>query len=520
MSISIEKWQQYITNPVLFLEEQYITKEGTPIKLTDWQVDDVITPIFDTVDTEGYRMYDTAVIGLPRKMGKSSLAAGITLYFLVCGGMGSEIYGAAVDRQQAGIIFNMARQAVKRSESDKNDSILSEIITTTKNELVCEKTESIYKVLSSDAAGSWGFNPICLIIDEFHAWEAPSSRAEHKKSRCEEYYDALSTSFGAQKEPLTFVITTAGHPVRSRMLHKMYQDALTGKDARVYMHWASGEASVRDMVSKCPHIRQDYIDYWDEKCGSDRIKYRRFFMNEWVQDDDDALSIEAVAQCRDKHVFYHQTYNPKYIYNIGFDLGVKRARACGVVTHKDNDSGLIIVDNKEVWDVKADKVAAGGKVISKNDVKQVNIQSCINWIVSMAQKFNIVRGNGRILVDPYELRDFVQSAPQKYGMIVEPYEMYGSNVSKLSRSLESMVVGAILRFPFNDVMLSDELLTLQGRTTATGWRLDKAGRGYYSDQAIALGLSAMCSAENSDKIVLPVSAQTELLTTLVATTRG
>lgn len=514
-----EKWIEYIKNPALFLEEQFITKEGKLLELTRWQTEEVLDPIFNTVDSNKRRIYDTAIIGLPRKLGKSTIAAGLALYFMVCGGMGAEIFGAATDKDQAKIVFNMAKSAIERCEKyPKLGSVLHKLIKCYKEELICEATESIYQVLSADKKGSWGKNPKALIVDELHAFEAPTFKAADTQSKEEEFYYALETSFAnPDMEPLTCIITTAGKPAKSRILFGKYQDSLIDNDPHTFMYWVEGEDQVDRLVRECPHVRDDYVSHFRRKYHKQPILFQRLYLNQWVQDETDAFGIEVVEQCRDRHLFYHETPEPKCVYNIGFDLGITRARACGIVTHKDPESGRIFVDNKELWDTKRDKVAADGKVMIKGGKKQVRIESCKNWIRKMARTFNITLGNGQILVDPYEMRDWAQSAATEEGLVIEVFEMHGANISKLSKELEVMISEGMIRFPFNDVDVVDELLSIQGRTTTLGWRIDKS-QGFRSDQAMALALSAMGSYSDVLAQAPPLEVQ-RVLQTFLTTTR-
>ena len=85
---------------------------GVPFDLLPWQ-DKIIKDIFGTVKENGYRQYNTAYIEIPKKNGKSELAAAVALY-LTCGDgeWGAEVYGCAADRQQASIVFDVAVEMV------------------------------------------------------------------------------------------------------------------------------------------------------------------------------------------------------------------------------------------------------------------------------------------------------------------------------------------------------------------------------------------------------------------------
>ena len=89
---------------VMFIEQLCHTKgtwAGKPFELIDWQ-ERIIRDLFGVLKPNGYRQFNTAYIEIPKKMGKSELAATVAL--LLCCGDGeerAEVYGCAADRQQA-----------------------------------------------------------------------------------------------------------------------------------------------------------------------------------------------------------------------------------------------------------------------------------------------------------------------------------------------------------------------------------------------------------------------------------
>lgn len=81
------------------------TWAGEPFELIDWQ-EQIIRDLFGIIKPNGYRQFNYAYVEIPKKQGKSELAAAIALY-LLCGDgeERAEIYGCAADRQQASIVF-------------------------------------------------------------------------------------------------------------------------------------------------------------------------------------------------------------------------------------------------------------------------------------------------------------------------------------------------------------------------------------------------------------------------------
>ena len=81
---------------------------GQPFHLLPWQ-EQIVRDVFGILKPNGKRQFNTAYIEIPKKNGKSELAAAIALFLLFGDGEPSaEVYGAAADRQQASIVFDVA----------------------------------------------------------------------------------------------------------------------------------------------------------------------------------------------------------------------------------------------------------------------------------------------------------------------------------------------------------------------------------------------------------------------------
>ncbi len=167
---------------------------GEPFALQPWQRDNIIRPLFGWKRGDGSRRYRRAYIEIPRKNGKSTLAAGLALLLLFADGEpGAEIYSCAVDRDQAAIVFEMAKSMVESSPQ------LQRYADIFKRSIVVASTRSSYKVLSADAPSKHGLNAHGIVFDELHA----------QPNR--ELWDVMTTSMGARRQPLLVAITTAGY---------------------------------------------------------------------------------------------------------------------------------------------------------------------------------------------------------------------------------------------------------------------------------------------------------------------
>lgn len=189
---------------------------GVPFDLLPWQ-DKIIRDIFGTVKDNGFRQYNTAYVEIPKKNGKSEIAAAIALY-LTCADSewGAEVYGCAADRQQASIVFDVAVDMVDQCPALKKR--IKPIIS--QKRLVYMPLGSFYQVLSSEAFSKHGLNVHGVIFDELHAQPT------------RELYDVMTKGSGdARMQPLFFLITTAGTDRNSICyeVHQKADDILRGK---------------------------------------------------------------------------------------------------------------------------------------------------------------------------------------------------------------------------------------------------------------------------------------------------
>ena len=186
------------------------TWAGKPFKLLDWQ-EQIIRDLFGIIKPNGYRQFNTAYVEIPKKNGKSELAAAIAL--LLCCGDGeqrAEIYGCAADRGQATIVFDVAADMVRMCPAlEKRCKILA-----SQKRILYLPTNSFYQVLSAEAYSKHGFNIHGVVFDELHT--QPNRKL----------FDVMTKGSGdARMQPLYFLITTAGTDTNS-ICYETHQKAL------------------------------------------------------------------------------------------------------------------------------------------------------------------------------------------------------------------------------------------------------------------------------------------------------
>ena len=208
-----------VDRAVTFIENLCHTKgkwAGTPFWLLPWQ-EQLIRDIFGIVKPDGNRQFRTAFVEICKKVGKSELAAAVALYLLYADNEPSaEVYGAAADRQQASIVFDVAKQMVEMAPALMKRS---KLMGATKR-IVNYSNAGYYQVLSAEVGGKHGFSVSGLVFDEIHT--QPNRQL----------YDVLTKgSSDARQNPLHFIITTAGNDRHSIAyeLHTKAVDILEGR---------------------------------------------------------------------------------------------------------------------------------------------------------------------------------------------------------------------------------------------------------------------------------------------------
>ena len=260
------------------------TWAGKPFELIDWQ-ERIIRDLFGIIKTNGYRQFNTAYIEIPKKNGKSELAAAVAL-LLTCGDgeERAEVYGCAADRQQAAIVFDVAADMVRMCPAlNKRVKIL-----TSQKRIVYVPTNSFYQVLSAEAYSKHGFNIHGVVFDELHT--QPNRKL----------FDVMTKGSGdARMQPLYFLITTAGTDTNSICYeqHQKAQDILEGRkiDKTFYpviygapddADWTSPEVWKKSNPSLGETIGMDKVEAACESAKQnpgEENAFRQLRLNQWVK---------------------------------------------------------------------------------------------------------------------------------------------------------------------------------------------------------------------------------------------
>ena len=281
-----------------FFERTLVHTKGrwarTPFLLADWQRDGIIRPLFGTQrydeQLEAWvRQYTLAWIELARKNGTSEMAAGIALKLLCADHEEeAEIYGAACDRDQAKIVYQVAKRMVELSPVLARLQAKGRLqVIDSQKRIVYLPTGSFYQVVAADAGGNLGSNPHGIVFDEVIT----------QPNR--ELWDALKTGMGTRDQPLMVAHTTAGNdPSAMAAEEHLHSEAVaadpTLDPARfVYMRNTPVDADWRDQSTwsfanpglgdflRLQILRDEALEA--ERNPRKQNAFRQFRLNQWVR---------------------------------------------------------------------------------------------------------------------------------------------------------------------------------------------------------------------------------------------
>ncbi len=175
------------------------------------------------------------MFSVARKNGKSAIIAALCIAHLVGPEAipNGEIYSAATEQKQAGIIFKVAEQIIR---ADPELAAMLTVVPSTKT-IVCRSNGSFYRAISAEAGSKHGLNPSVVIYDEL------------AQARTRELYDVLDTSMGARSEPLFIVISTQSNDPQ-HILSQLIDDGLRSDDPTTVTHLYAVPDDVEDVFDE------------------------------------------------------------------------------------------------------------------------------------------------------------------------------------------------------------------------------------------------------------------------------
>lgn len=441
-----------------FIEKVLVHCDGewanVPFTLLPWQRA-LVEQLFGTLNEDGKRQYRTCYCEIPRKNGKSETAAAIALYLLFADEEpGAQVYGAAGDRDQAGIVFRVAAEMVRRAPVlAKRAQVVDSV-----KRIAVPATASFYRAIPADAAGSHGFNASGVIVDETHV----------QPNR--DLIDVLNTSTGARRQPLTFYITTAGYDKQSicwelhdyatkvrdgviddpTFLPVLYGTA-EGDDWKNPATWAKANPSLGQTVK---------LDYLERECKRAQETpayentFRRLHLNQWTAQETRWLPVEKWEACQAEIDW--EEYRGRRCF-AGLDLSSTTDLSAFVLLFPEEDGGLTV----RAWHWMPEACMAERE---RRDRVPYSLWARQGWITPTPGNvidYTFIEATLADLAEKYEIRECGYDPwnamqlvlwLQDKGMAMVPVRQGYGSLSAPTKELEKLVLGRKIRHDGNPLL--------------------------------------------------------------------
>lgn len=424
-------------------------RAGQPLRFTEWQrwlLDSLLERRKD-----GRLRYKRALIGLPRKQGKSLMGSALGLYGLLAGEAGAEVYSAAGDRRQARIVFNEAKQQVM------NSRLLSQACKVYRDAIEVPMFSSVYRVVSADAKRQAGLNPSLVIFDEL--WVQPN----------DDLWDQLTLGSGARIDPLVVAITTAGYD-EDTLAGRLYgygKSVAAGEkedDAFGFFWWeAPRNCKLNDKKAwrkANPNIDEMLLSTEDMEVSvmqSTEAAFRRFRLNQWVRVEESWLPSGAWEKC-----YSDASINRHDECFVGIDMALKHDSIAVVIAQPQKET--VVVEAK-IWQPKQIGV----------DVAEVE-----EYLRSLHRNLNVKE----FAYDPAYFQRSAEALSDDGLMMVEYPQTSQRMVPACGQTYEMITNRKISHD--GSPTFTDQVLSAAQRMTDTGWRLSKGKSRRKIDACIAM----------------------------------
>lgn len=437
---------------------------GEPFILPQYASDHIVQPIFGTLDRRGRRKYTEALIGLPRKHAKTTITAGLALYFLFMEPVvGQEIVALAFDEDQARLILGFARSMIEQNH------LLKELVggKTYKNVIEVPEIGAKFYVIPHKTAAGQAIHPRIAICDEPHTY--PSM----------DVVNALRSGMGGREEPLTIGITTAG-PTRMGPLWEWIK--AIRKDPRGYLYWqgATDDADATDpkvwrRVNIAPWITAEYLR--DEYRRLTRAQFEQYHLNRFPLTSDAARAFRwgEWKHCQKPPVI--EAEEPCVIAVDGANKG---------------DCFAIVVDRRDSYGVHHIEPYIYDE--PPPDTGYYDLMEIEEFIASLFRTRNVAR----IACDPNRLLLLMQRLEREHGIPVEEFGQTNTRMCPASATLRELVRTGRLRAGRSSSLKEHILNTIEMQREPMGWRLGKASKAEKIDGAIALAMATYLAEAEVD----------------------
>ncbi|MGB2864857.1 MAG: terminase TerL endonuclease subunit [Sedimentisphaerales bacterium] len=395
-----------------------------------------------------------ALLGTPKKCGKSTLAAIVAL-FLLCSKKFAEIYIVGPDLEQSTlVVYSKIRTSLRLNKE------LHGLCKIGRKEIVHRETGSFIRPLACSSTNA-GLNPTLCVFDEL--WRFNTQEAVQA-------YDELTNI--PSKDNLNLIVTYAGYAEdEGSILYGIYKKGIDqaegreDRDKQFLFRWYGEE-----LYSHIPWVTKNYLTLQRSRLRPNT--YARLHQNEWVSGTESFISSTILDDCTHNHR-KGMSFDGKVC--LGVDIGLKHDCSAVVVVGRvpDKDKSLILIDHSIfIPDAKHHQI--------------INLEQTIERdILRYNDKYKIQA----VLYDPYQFARSAATLKNAHIRMVEFPQTVG-NTCEMTEALSTLLQNhCLLLYP--DKTIRQHLLNARVKETQRGWRLVKGRKSKKIDLDIALAMAVL-----------------------------
>lgn len=425
---------------------------GSPFHLEAFQWENMVLPVYGSLDRRGKRKFKRALFGIPRWNGKSEITALLHLYHMFGEPVyGGEQYAFATTKQQAAIIFDTAKRMINA------DPLLRSACKVYRSVIEVVETGCVFRALPFDADTSQGFHPSFASGDEVHVMKDLSM------------VESMVTGMVGREEGLFVAITTAGQKPGGAL------DALREQwtqDPASFIYWQGAkpnddptDPAVWRKANPASWITMDMLKSQFRALPLPVFQRLHLNLTPTVGDNARAFNPKAWELCSDPPII--DLERPCI---IGVDAAPRRDKTAVVLDQRD-DAG---VHNVKAWTFDADPEAG---LLDFDELKFL--------LRELHQTYNV----SRIVVDPAHLFAIMDEL-QREGLPVEDMPQTASRMIPASMNLYDLIQLGRIRHGSDPTLTKHVLNAGAKEIPPSGWRLTKVSPLENIDAAVSLAMAA------------------------------
>jgi hypothetical protein len=409
-----------------------------------------------TLTSDGRLPYPELIFSAPKKSGKTTVAALVTLCVVVLfGGPYSEGFACANDFDQAAArVYQAITRIIEASP------LLKDSATITANKITFASTGASITALASDFAGAAGANPNISTFDEL--WGFVSERSRR-------LFDEMVPP-PTRKVATRLTVTYAGYSGESELLEELYKRGLKGEEIAPSLYSTPGKLLM--FWSHEPVAPWQTLDWIEQMRSQLRPNaFLRLIQNQWVTSESTFIPIEWWDRCVDQDLSPELTA-PSLSVFVGVDASVKR------------DSTAIAVCS---FDAQARKVKLiWHRTFQPTPDAPLDFEDTIETtLLGLRRRFNV----REIRFDPFQLVAVAQRLTAA-GLPMIEFPQSVPNLTEASTNLYEVIKGRnLIAYPDDDIRLAvSRAVAIE---TSRGWRIGKEKQSHKIDVVVALAQAAL-----------------------------